>query len=101
MGTPQLNFEWDRQKARQNLRKHGVSFEVAGTVFLDPVAVSIFDGAHSGEEERWVTIGREPSGSLVVVVHTFVETGPDEAAVRIISARHATKRERQVYEDGS
>ena len=96
---PQLNFEWDLQKARQNLRKHGVSFEAAVAIFLDPLAVSIFDEAHSTEEERWVTIGGGDAGPLVAV-HTFVETGPDEATVRIISARSATKRERQVYEDG-
>jgi uncharacterized DUF497 family protein len=55
-------FEWDQVKARENLRKHRISFDRAAEVFLDPLAVSIFDEEHSEMEERWVTIGRDPRG---------------------------------------
>ncbi len=92
-------FEWDPQKARANVTNHEVSFELAATVFRDPLQVSVYDEDHSESEERWVTLGQAENGKLLVVVHTFEET--DEGAkVRIISAREATKRERQDYEDG-
>lgn len=66
------NFEWDSDKAAQNLQKHKVAFEKAAEVFLDPVAISIFDEDHSIDEERWVTIGRDNGGMILVVIHMFV-----------------------------
>ena len=64
-------FDWDPVKARQNLQKHGVSFERAARIFLDPFAISIFDEKHSVSEDRWITIGSEENEVLLVVVHTF------------------------------
>jgi uncharacterized DUF497 family protein len=75
------------------------SFELAATVFRDPLQVSVYDEDHSESEERWVTLGQAENGKLLVVVHTFEETN-EGAKVRVISAREATKRERQDYEDG-
>lgn len=92
-------FEWDPIKAKENLRRHRVSFERAAELFLDPLAVSIFDQEHSGEEERWVTIGRDSRGRALVVVHTFSEVSPEEWKIRIISARKPTGREARQYEE--
>jgi uncharacterized protein len=95
------NFEWDFKKASANLAKHGISFQHGATVFLDPLAVTLFDDEHSESEQRWATLGLSASGPLVVVVHTFDETGPRSASVRIISARRATSSEMRDYEQGS
>lgn len=92
------NFEWDSEKARQNLRKHRVSFQRAATVLRDPHAVSIFDEEHSQEEDRWITMGIDDSGSILVMIHTFRRIDELSHEIRIISARKATKRERQQYE---
>jgi len=93
-------FEWDPEKARTNIADHAVAFELAATVFRDPLQLSVYDEDHSESEERWVTLGQAENGKLLVVVHTFEETDATSAKVRIISARDATKRERQDYEDG-
>jgi uncharacterized protein len=99
VSAPQFNFDWDARKAKQNLRKHGVSFAAAAAVFRDPLAVSIFDEEHSRDEERWITIGRGILDTVLVVVHTFGDTGPGEVSIRIISVRPATSRERNSYEE--
>lgn len=93
------NFEWDTAKAGQNILKHKVSFQRAGTIFRDPHAISIFDDEHSQKEERWITIGRDNDGILLVVSHTFREIDKTSCSIRIISARKATKRETKQYED--
>ncbi len=90
-------FEWDPDKARTNLRKHGVSFEEASSVFRDRNAISIFDEAHSTTEERWITLGLSDRGKIIVVVHTFTEIDNENCSVRIISARKATKSEVDTY----
>lgn len=90
-----MNFEWDSVKARNNLRKHGVAFEEASSVFYDPLAVTGADPDHSEGEERIITFGMSSLGRLLVVAHT--ERG---AAIRIISARVATRHERRIYEEG-
>lgn len=92
------HFSWDPEKADANRRKHGVSFEDAATVLADALAVTLYDESHSETEERWVTLGQTVSGVLLVVIHTFEELNPLEAAVRIISARPATAVERRAYE---
>jgi uncharacterized DUF497 family protein len=92
-------FEWDPAKARENVRKHKVSFQRAATIFRDPNALSIFDQDHSQEEDRWLTLGRDSSGNLMVVCHTYRQSGSGSSLIRIISARQATKKERQQYED--
>lgn len=91
------NVEWDPEKARQNVRKHAVSFEQAATVFRDPRALSLHDDEHSAEEDRWVTLGLSATGGLVVVHHTFEEAGPDAVQIRIFSARKASRREEAQY----
>lgn len=94
-------FEWDAKKARANVRKHRVTFERATTVLLDPRATSIPDGAHGNDEERWVTMGLDAAGSLLVLVHTFTPIDPNRSRVRIISARRAMKPETQQYNEGA
>jgi len=90
-----MHFGWDAAKAKRNFRKHGVSFDEASSVFYDPLAVTGADPDHSEGEERAVTFGMSSEGRLLVVAHR--ERGD---AVRIISARVATQRERQIYEEG-
>lgn len=91
-------FEWDPAKAAENLAKHRVAFEAAATVLRDPLALSVYDSEHSQAEERWATMGHSEDGKLRVVIHTFLQTSPTAATVRIISAREATRRERESYE---
>lgn len=94
----QYQFEWDPNKARQNNRRHRVTFERAATVFLDPNALSVFDEQHSQDEERWVTLGLDRTGALLVVCHTYREETETSAMIRIISARKAIKNEAKQYE---
>ncbi|OFV99321.1 MAG: hypothetical protein A3F68_06830 [Acidobacteria bacterium RIFCSPLOWO2_12_FULL_54_10] len=88
-------YEWNGKKAKENLRKHGVSFEEAATVFLDQLALTYPDPYHSSEEEREITIGHTKRNQVVFVSHC-----PRGERVRIISARKATKGERKQYEEG-
>ena len=89
-----LRFVWDREKAAANVRKHGVSFDEAATAFGDPLSIAVTDPEHSVGEERWLLLGQSATGRLLVVAHTEHR---DE--IRIISARPATRRERQNYEE--
>jgi uncharacterized DUF497 family protein len=93
----QFNFEWDPYKAAANATKHGVSFELASTVFKDPNAISVFDPEHSGKEDRWLTLGVSSTGMPLVVHHTFVQADADTAIIRLISSRKANNRERRQY----
>jgi len=88
-----VRFEWHRAKAEENVRKHGVSFDEAVTVFYDPLSATFNDEEHSADEVRLITVGYSARGRLLVVAHT--ERG---ASVRIISARRATARERKRHE---
>ena len=96
-----MNWKWDPRKDRTNRRIHGIRFETALLVFHDPLSVTYEDPYPY--EQRWRTIGMVER-VLLLVVHTFPEdgldTGSDERAGRIISARPATRRERRVYEEG-
>ena len=94
----EYRFKWDPIKATSNWRKHGVSFDLAATVFNDPLMLSIPDEQHGGTEERWLTLGQAKNGILLVVVHAYQEISANSAEVRIISARRATRRERGQYE---
>lgn len=85
-------FTWNEDKNLSNERKHGVSFELAVRVFLDPLHLSVQDRVEDGEQ-RWQTLGRIGGVVVVLVAHTFTEDGPVEV-IRIISARPATRRER-------
>ena len=94
----QYQFEWDPTKARQNARKHRITFERGATVFLDPNALSLFDEQHSEDEERWITLGLDLTGALLVICHTYREEAENSARVRLISARKATKTEAKQYQ---
>lgn len=89
-----MRFEWDPRKAGENFRKHGVSFNEAETVFLDPMAATFDDPDHSITEQRLLTVGYSSTDRLLVVSHT--EFG---AIIRIINARLATAHERQRHEN--
>ena len=89
-----LTFEWDEKKADENLKKHGVSFDEAKTVFNDPFSVTIYDPDHSTDEQRYIDIGMSTKGRLIVV--SYSERGE---TIRMISSRKATKKERRSYED--
>jgi hypothetical protein len=88
-----MQFEWDGAKARNNDRKHKVSFDEAMTVFYDPLSATFDDLDHSVDEQRLITVGYSSRGRLLVVSH--IERGK---AVRIISARLATTQERKRHE---
>jgi len=90
-----LRFEWDPEKAAENLAKHGVSFEEAATVFRDALSATGSDPDHSVDEERFITFGLSTAGRLLVVAHT-----DRDDTIRIISARPVTPREREIYEEG-
>ena len=87
------DFEWDGGKAATNFAKHGVSFDETASTLLDPLALTVFDTAHSGAEDRWLTIGYSQALRLMLVVSI-----DSDSATRIISARKASSKERQIYE---
>jgi uncharacterized protein len=92
-------FQWDPAKAQSNASKHGVSFDQAAKVFLDAMALTVYDEVNSHDEERWFTLGYDASGRLLAVAHTYEITGLTNVRIRLISARKATKRERAAYEN--
>ena len=87
-----MNVVWDIKKAAANIRNHGIEFSHASTVLDDPMAVTIEDTRHG--EQRFVTIGSDLMGRVLVVVYVYSE----EEEIRLISARKATPRERRIYE---
>ncbi len=89
-------IEWNEDKNKSNQKKHGLSFEKAQQVFDDPLQINIQD-RHSNGEERWQTIGIIDGLAIALVAHTLQDNEGNEI-IRIISARKATKRERQYYE---
>jgi len=88
-----LKFEWNPNKAKKNIEKHGVSFDEAATVFSDPLSMTYDDPDHSYSEKRYIIIGTSHLGKLLFVSH--VEKND---IIRIISARHLTRKERKQYE---
>ena len=89
-----MNYEWDHEKAKRNLEKHGVSFEEAATVFDDPHYVDFHDPDHSVDEHRYLIMGQSTAGRLLVVSYT-----ERDKAIRLISAREMTSSERRAYEE--
>lgn len=89
-----MNIIWDPAKAKANLRKHGVHFSDAETAFFDPLALTIEEQDADGEQ-RFVTLGSDALGRVLVVVYTYLGE-----AIRLISARRATPTERKHYEKG-
>ena len=90
-----IKFEWNPAKAASNLKKHGVSFEEAQTVFYDEFAVQFYDEPHSAEEDRFLMLGMRSGAHLLLVCHCERDGGD---IIRIISARKATKQESAHYE---
>jgi len=90
-----MRFAWDKEKAAANLKKHGVSFEEAQTAFADYSALLIPDPDHSDDEDRFVLLGLSAELAMLVVCHCYRE---NDAQIRIISARKATKKESAIYE---
>jgi len=90
-----MKFEWDEEKSVSNLKKHGVPFHEAATVFGDPLAITFSDPDHSIGEHRFLTFGLSMMNHLLVVAHT-----ERHGKTRIINARQATRYERTIYENG-
>lgn len=99
MAAFRFEFEWDPVKADANLTKHGLDFERAATVFLDPLTVTIADEDHSETEVRWITLGKDAGGQYALVIHTFEWMAGERGRVRVISARRPTKAEIRDYEE--
>lgn len=93
-----MKFEWDEHKNKVNMRKHDVTFEEAKTVFSDPKAVYIFDEKYSDDEERFLVIGLDNIYRELCVCHCYRDD--NEEIIRIISARKATKKEKEIYNKG-
>lgn len=89
-----IEFDWDPAKAAANLRKHGVSFEEAQSVFHDEFAVQFFDEVHASDEDRFLMLGMSSGANLLLVCHCERGCG---SVIRIISARKATKQESAFY----
>jgi uncharacterized DUF497 family protein len=97
-GIDCMKFEWDDEKNKENARKHGVRFEDACYVFADVYGLSKHDDEHSETEDRWILLACSPlTGKILVVIHTYRECQGQES-VRIISARPATRHERNAYQ---
>ena len=90
-------FEWDPRKATANADKHGVAFDDAVTVFLDPNALDGADLAHSVDEARCLRLGRAADGRVLMVAYTVRRDDDDAEKIRLISARRASRRERAAY----
>jgi len=93
-----MKFEWDTNKEKINIKQHGIAFEQASYVFTDPFALNKYDAEHSDDEDRWILLGKSLNNTILVVVHTFRDNR-DIEFVRIISARRATKKEKQAYSE--
>jgi hypothetical protein len=89
-----MQFEWDIKKAAVNLKKHGISFEEARSVFYDAFAVQFYDEGHSDDEDRFLMLGLSCESNILLVCHCERDVGH---TIRIISARKATKNERRLY----
>lgn len=89
-----IKFDWDPAKAASNLRKHGVSFEEAKSVFYDEFAIQFYDQSHSSDEERFLMLGMSSGARLLLVCHCERDSG---GVIRIISARKATQHESSFY----
>lgn len=92
-----VRCEWDENKNRANIAKHGVSFAEVVPIFADPLALTILDRVTDGEK-RYRTVGAAVNG-VMLVAHTLHELSGSDELVRIISARYATSRERKAYEE--
>ena len=92
----EIRFQWDPRKAAANLRKHGVSFTEAESVFMDEHGLLLDDPEHSGTEDRFILLGSSAGGRLLIVVHAYRAAA---GVIRIISARKADRQERRQYQE--
>lgn len=99
MSDRRFQFEWDVIKASTNVRKHGVSFEMAATVFNDPRMRTIPDIEHSNVEERWFSVGLARNRTLLSIAYVWLELAPVTTKIRLISARKAAQAEARYYEE--
>ena len=90
-----MHFEWDEEKEKRNIIKHGIDFSMAALVFYDENRLEWYDERHSDEEDRFITIGQIGNVTVILLV-VYTDQGD---AIRIISARKATKKERRQYDD--
>lgn len=95
----ELIFEWDANKARDNLRNHKVSFDEAKTIFNDPYLATYPDEFHSDSEDRYISIGYSTRNRMLLAVHTEYQETEGSLIIRIISSRKATPSERKFYEE--
>ena len=93
-----MEFRWNENKNKENIKKHGISFEEAAEVFDDPLHVSIMDQRFDYFDERWITIGSTKNGNVIVLGHLYYLTENGEEVIKIITARKATKKEKKHYE---
>ncbi len=93
-----IKFEWNPTKAQSNLKKHGVSFEEAKSIFYDELAIQFYDNDNSESEDRFIMLGISKELNVLTVCHCERQEGE---IIRIISARKATKKERKFYQGGS
>ena len=90
-------FSWDVRKAQVNCEKHGVAFEEAATVFADPAGLDWEDRAHSRQEQRYKRLGMSVTGRILLIVYTVRRMSHGHETIRVISARQASRKERQAY----
>lgn len=99
MSDRPFQFEWDEVKADANARKHGVTFELASTVFHDPNLLTVADLEHSNTEERWFSVGCASNRAILSVVYLWSDADPVATKIRLISARKATQGESRHYRE--
>ena len=92
-----LIFEWDANKARDNIRKHKITFDEAKTIFDDSYLVTYSDEFHSDSEDRYISIGYSARNRILLAVHTEYQEAEETLVIRIISCRKATTSERKFY----
>jgi uncharacterized DUF497 family protein len=97
LNEKQVQFEWDEIKAATNARKHGITFEVASTVFRDPQLLTTADLGHGETEERWFSIGWASNGAILSIAYLWSDSDPETTKIRLISARAATPSEIRRY----
>ncbi|HAM53344.1 MAG TPA: hypothetical protein DCP92_22615 [Nitrospiraceae bacterium] len=93
-----MEFEWNENKNKEDIKKHGISFEEATEVFHDPLHISIMDRRFDYFDERWITIGSTKTGNFIVLGHLYYLTENGEEVIKIITARKATRKEKKQYE---
>lgn len=94
-----MQFEWDEKKNKSSIKSHGVSFEEAAEVFDDPFCISMLDKRFNYYEERWISLGSTIKGKIIVTGYAYYLAENSEERIRIITARKATRKEREQYEE--